>query len=266
MHAIAQAIVLGIVEGVTEFLPVSSTGHLLVAQNLIGNHQSDAFNLLIQVGPIAAAAIVFRKSIRRLATSYREPSVRDELVKLVTCFALTCAGGALAGWLGLSLPETVRPVTAATLIGGVAILGIEWHARRRQLTDEVTWPVVFAVAAAQLLAAVFPGTSRSGAAVMAALLLGQSRPAAVRFAFLVGIPTMLAAGALQVKMTIAAGQASQLTDPTAITAFAVATVTALAAVMWLLKYVQTHTFVPFAWYRVGLGLLLLALSGLGLVA
>lgn len=265
MQATIQAIILGIVEGITEFLPVSSTGHLLIAESLMKCPQSDAFNVLIQIGPILAVTLVFRKYIVALITGLREPAIRDELLKLAVCFALTCAGGLVAKKLGMELPETVLPIALATLIGGGVIVWIERRARHKVLSSTVTWGVVVAVAAAQLLAAVFPGTSRSGATVLAALLLGLSRPAAVRFAFLVGIPTMFAAGALQLKDTISAGQATDLVTPSAITAFFAATVTAWMTVVWLLRYVQTRTFVPFAWYRIGLGITLLALMALKVV-
>jgi undecaprenyl-diphosphatase len=174
-------------------------------------------------------------------------------------------GGLAAKLLGIKLPETVLPVALATLIGGGVIFLVERHARHAggAPSSVVTWPVAIAVAAGQLLAAIFPGTSRSGAAVMAALCLGMSRPAAVRFAFLAGIPVMLAAGALQLKGLLDAGRGASMTTPPTITALAVATVTAWIAVVWLLRCVRRRTFEPFAWYRFGLGIVLLALLALG---
>jgi undecaprenyl-diphosphatase len=254
-----NVIILGILEGVTEFLPVSSTGHLLIAQSLLNFHQSDAFNVLIQIGPIVAVTMVFWKHIVGLLTGFGNMEKRNELIKLAACFFLTGIGGLIAKKMGLELPETVLPIALATLIGGVVIFIVELHAKKRLLTETITWPVVFAVALGQLLAAVFPGTSRSGAAVMAALLLGLARPAAVRFAFLVGIPTMFAAGAYQIKEAIAQGQSATLLTPETITAFVVATVTAWFSVVWLMKFVQTRDFIPFVWYRFLLGLVLIGL-------
>jgi len=254
-----NAIILGIVEGITEFLPVSSTGHLLIAESLLRSHQSDAFNVLIQVGPIVAVMLVYWKHIWGLFTGFNDPAKRDELLKLAVCFVLTGIGGLAAKKSGLALPDTVLPVAIATIAGGVAILLIEMHVKNRSLNDVITWPIVIAVAVGQLVAAVFPGTSRSGAAVMAALLLGLSRPAAVRFAFLVGIPTMFAAGALQIKESIDAGQSAALLAPEAITAFIAATVAAWLSVMWLLKFVQTRDFIPFVWYRLILGFAMIGL-------
>jgi undecaprenyl-diphosphatase len=265
MEDVIHAAILGLVEGITEFLPISSTGHLLIAENLLNCPQSDAFNVLIQIGPMAAAALVFRKHIAGLVTGFRDRAARDEVVKLTACVILTCLGGVAAKALGLELPETVLPVALATLIGGGVIFLVERHARHAggEPSSVVTWPVAIAVAAGQLLAAIFPGTSRSGAAVMAALCCGMARPAAVRFAFLAGIPVMLAAGALQLKVLADAGQGASLTTPPTLTALAVATVTAWLAVVWLLRYVRRHTFEPFAWYRFGLGIVLLALMALG---
>jgi undecaprenyl-diphosphatase len=253
MDLIWQSVILGVVEGITEFLPVSSTGHLLIAEYLLAAHKSDAFNVCIQIGPIVAVCLVFWKDILALFTKFRTPAVRDELIKLGSCFALTGIAGLAAKKLGLELPETVLPVAVATLIGGIVIFWAEAHIKGKQFIDTATWPIVIAVAAGQVLAAVFPGTSRSGAAVIAALLLGMARPAAVRFAFLVGIPTMFAAGGLQIKDAIDAGQVAELISVSALTAFAVATVSAWFAVVWLLRFVQRNTFIGFAWYRLMLG-------------
>jgi undecaprenyl-diphosphatase len=215
--------------------------------------------VIIQIGPIVAVTLVFWNYIVGLFTGFGNAEKRSEIVKLAASFLLTGAGGLIAKKMGLKLPETVLPIAIATLIGGAVILFIEQHAKKRTLTETITWPIAIAVALGQLLAAIFPGTSRSGAAVMAALLLGLARPAAVRFAFLVGIPTMFAAGALQIKEMIDIGQTSELLTPEALSAFAVATVTAWLSVMWLLKFVQTKNFIPFVWYRFVLGFVMIGL-------
>lgn len=259
MDHFVNSTILGIVEGITEFLPVSSTGHLLITESILKCHQSDTFNVLIQVGPIIAATLVFWKYIVGLFTGIGTTEKRDELVKLAACFFLTGIGGLIATKLGLKLPETVLPIVAATLIGGIIILLVEQYAKKKSLNEVITWPIVFAVAIGQLLAAVFPGTSRSGAAIMAALLLGVTRPAAVRFAFLVGIPTMFAAGFLEIKKSIDLGQSTALLAPDAIVAFIVATITAWLSVIWLLKFVQTRNFIPFVWYRLAMGVVMIGL-------
>lgn len=265
MDNFVNAVALGIVEGITEFLPVSSTGHLLIAESFLKSQQSDAFNVLIQVGPIVAVTLVFWKYILGLITGIGTPEKRDEIMKLAVCFFLTGIGGLIAKKFGLSLPETVLPIAIATLIGGVIIFFVERHARKRTLNEVITWPIVFAVAMGQLVAAVFPGTSRSGAAVMAALLLGLARPAAVRFAFLVGIPTMFAAGALQIKEAIDLGQSAALLSQEAIIAFIVATITAWLSVIWLLKFVQTRDFIPFVYYRLILGVMMIGLLAINVL-
>jgi undecaprenyl-diphosphatase len=126
------------------------------------------------------------------------------------------------------------------------------------LVDQLTWTAVYAVAAGQLLSAAFPGTSRSGAAVMAALVVGVARPTAVRFAFLSGIPVMLAAGAMELKHAAKHGELTQLLAADTLVAFVVATIVAFLSVVWLMRWVQTKDFRPFAWYRLMLGLTLLA--------
>ncbi len=261
-------IILGLVEGITEFLPISSTGHLLVAEHLLGSQKSDAYNVLIQVGPIFAATLVFWNHIVGLLLGFASnASKREEVIKIGACFVLTGIGGLILKKLGMKLPETVFLIAMATLLGGFVIWGVE-RKRRTALTlgyptEVISWGVVLAVAGGQLLAAAFPGTSRSGATVMAALLLGLSRPSAVRFAFLVGIPTMFAAGALQIHEAIKAGHGTELIEPGVLVAFAVATVSAFLAVKWLLKYVQSKSFLPFAWYRLAMGSGLFAAMWLG---
>lgn len=257
MYSFIQATVLGAVEGITEFLPISSTGHLLLAEHVMKIKQSDAFNVLIQVGPIVAVTLVFWKRIVELITGFKNPQIRNEVIKLVSCFVLTGVAGFTAKKLGAKLPETAMPIAIATIAGAFVIFWAEAHVRGKALTDDIGWSVVIAVAAGQVLAGIFPGTSRSGAAIIAGLLLGVSRPSAVRFSFLVGIPTMFAAGALELKDAIDLGQTAELLAPQAIVAFVVATATAWLAVVWLLKFVQHRTFISFAWYRVALGIVMI---------
>src|SRR5574341_1379244 len=132
MHCVVgphlSAFILGAIEGVTEFLPVSSTGHLLIAESLLRCRQSDAFNVLIQVGPIVAVTLVFRRHVLALLTGGRDPHLRDEAVKLAASFLVTCAGGFTAKRLGLELPETVLPIAVATLAGAGLILWVEHRA------------------------------------------------------------------------------------------------------------------------------------------
>ena len=142
----------------------------------------------------------------------------------------------------------------ALLIGGIGFVAIEWWLRGRRLKDQVTWTIAVAVGLGQLLAAVFPGTSRSGATILLCLLLGLARPAATEFSFLVGIPTMLAASGLKIFKALhhpIAGAAPERWDMVAL-GFIISAIVSFVAVKWLLRYVQTHTFVLFGWYRIGL--------------
>src|SRR5688500_17443401 len=161
-------ILLGIVEGVTEFLPVSSTGHLLLAQHWLPR-QTDLFNTVIQCGTVLAVLVVFTGRLKQLLFQRGDPEARDYLMKLGAAFLLTSIGGLIVKKLDFELTDSVTPVASATLIGGVLFLVVEQWLRDKPLRDEVTWRVALAVGLAQLLAAVFPGTSRSGVTILAAL-------------------------------------------------------------------------------------------------
>jgi undecaprenyl-diphosphatase len=252
-----HSLLLGFVEGLTEFLPVSSTGHLLLVESWLGIRRSEAFNVLIQVGPILAVAVVFYKTLFDFVVGLKNPATRDELVKLVVCVAVIGAGGLLMKRLGLELPENPTPVAIALLVGGIAIFVVEHQAKLRELKDHLSWLGVFAVAIGQLLAAAFPGTSRSGAAILAAILCSTARPLATRFAFLSGIPVMLAAGALELKDAAKNGELNALITADTAAAFIVATVVAFISVVWLMRWIQTRDFRPFGYYRIVVGLLLL---------
>jgi undecaprenyl-diphosphatase len=250
-------ILLGIIEGVTEFLPVSSTGHLLLAQRWLPR-QSDLFNTVVQSGTVLAVILVFTGRLKQLVFRWREPEARDYIAKLAVAFAITGVGGLVLKALDFQLPETVAPVALAILIGGIFFVAIEQWLGKRPMASKVTWRIAIAVGLAQLVAAVFPGTSRSGATILAALVLGLSRPAAIEFTFLLGVPTLLSAGALQVFSAIRTGEAASVDWGMLLLATVVGTVVAFISVKWLLRFVQTHTFVGFGWYRIGLGIVMLA--------
>jgi undecaprenyl-diphosphatase len=252
-----ETILLGIIEGITEFLPISSTGHLLIAQHWLGS-RSELFNVVIQVGAILGVVVVYWQRLLELSLRFRLPQNRDYLYKLGVAFAITAVGGFVAKQLGAELPETVAPVAWALIAGGVAILLIERMLAERKPIEAVSWNVAAWVGLSQILAAVFPGTSRSAAAIFAAMLAGlTSRPAAAEFAFLLGIPTMLAAAAYELaKMLGDEGAGGEDWGALAL-AFAAAAVVAFASVKWLLIYIRAHRFTPFAWYRIVFGAALL---------
>lgn len=254
MENLLEVLLLGIVEGITEFLPISSTGHLLIAEHWLGR-RSDLFNVAIQAGAILAVVIIYRQRFRTPAMGARQATQRDYLAKLGVSFAITVAGGLTAAKLGLKLPETVAPVAWALLLGGIAILAIERTVGRAPPSERITWTVAIWVGLAQVLAAIFPGTSRSLATIFAAMLAGcNSRPAATEFSFLLSIPTMAAATGYQLLRTpnLAGENWVELG-----VGFVASAVTAFVAVKWLLSYIRTHTFTVFAWYRIAFGAALL---------
>jgi undecaprenyl-diphosphatase len=250
-------VLLGILEGLTEFIPVSSTGHLLLAERWLPR-QSDLFNIVIQCGAVLAVLPLFPERLRQCSGFWRDAAARDYVLKIAVAFALTAAPGLALDRLGFKLPEAVFPVALALVLGGVGFLAVEAWLRGRTLRHEISWGVVIAVAVGQLIAGVFPGTSRSGATILLALLLGVARPAATEFSFLVGIPTMLSAGGWKIfKALRHAGDAPPEHWGLLLLGTAVAAGVSFVAVRWLLRYVQTHTFVVFGWYRIVLGLALL---------
>jgi undecaprenyl-diphosphatase len=256
-----ETIVLGVIEGVTEFLPISSTGHLLIVQNIgwVGR-RPDLFNVGIQSGAVLSVVFIFTERLRQLLFQWRESAARDYLLKLVAAFAITGAGGLALKAADFQLPETAGPVIAALIGGGVLFLGIEHWLKGRALRELITWPMAAAIGLAQLAAAVFPGLSRSGATILVALMLGLNRRLAIEFTFLLGIPTLLAAGGLEVADHLGGPDGAGVDWGGLALGTAASAVTAFVAVKWLLRFVQSHTFVAFGWYRIGLGLVLLALG------
>ncbi|WP_028080960.1 undecaprenyl-diphosphate phosphatase [Solimonas soli] len=259
MQSLLNVIWLGIIEGITEFLPISSTGHLLIAEHWLG-HRSDLFNVGIQAGAMLAVVLIYRQRLWSLTLGIAQPDHRDYLLKLGGAFLITCVGGLLAKKLGLQLPETVAPVALALIIGGVAILLIEQYAARLPPRTNVSWTIAVWVGLAQILAAVFPGTSRSAATIFAAMLAGlSSRAAATEFAFLVGIPTMFAATGYELLKLARTPAFAEENWTEFWIGFLVSAVVAFVAVKWLLRYVQSHRFTIFAWYRIVFGAALLIL-------
>lgn len=253
-----NVILLGIIEGITEFLPISSTGHLLIVQHWLGA-RSDTFNIVIQAGAILAVTLIYWKRLWELATGWRDPANRDYLFKLIVAFGITAVLGLIVAKLGFSLPDKVTPIAIALIVGGFWIFAAEFISARRPESERITWTVAILVGLAQIVAAIFPGTSRSAATIFIAMLAGtNNRAAATEFAFLVGIPTMFAASGYEILKQWKAGGLQE--DWLAIgVGFIAATITAFIAVKWLLGYIRTHTFNAFAVYRIvlGAGLLLL---------
>ncbi|KUM24744.1 undecaprenyl-diphosphatase [Mesorhizobium loti] len=260
-----NAMVLGVIEGITEFLPISSTGHLLIAEHWAGE-RSDTFNIVIQAGAILAVTIIYWRRLASLVVGWRQPENRAYAGKLIVAFLITAILGLIAKKLGFALSENVTPIAWALIIGGFWIIAAEWIAAKQRDRVKISWTVAIVVGLAQIVAGIFPGTSRSAATIFAAMLAGTSnRAAATEFAFLVGIPTMFAASAYQLYGEIKQGGGHE--DWTALgIAFVVSTFTAFIAVKWLLGYIQSHRFTVFAIYRIIFGAALLGMAALGWVS
>ncbi|MCA0922849.1 undecaprenyl-diphosphate phosphatase [Pseudooceanicola nanhaiensis] len=254
-----NAALLGILEGITEFLPISSTGHLIIAEHWLGA-RSELFNVVIQAGAILAVTLIYWKRIVSLLTGWSDPEARDYLLKIVVAFLITCVLGLIVKKMGFELPTEITPVAWALIIGGVWMLLAEKRAAGLPDSARITWSVAIAVGVAQIVAGVFPGTSRSATTIFVAMLLGTSnRSAATEFAFLVGIPTMYAASGYELLSQMKDGGVSE--DWTALgVALAFSTVTAFIAVKWLLGFIRTHRFTAFAIYRLIFGAVLLVVA------
>jgi undecaprenyl-diphosphatase len=237
---------------------------LLLAQKFL-KPQSELFDVVIQCGAMLAVIAVFQKRVKEMATQFRQPATFDYILKLGTAFVMTCAGMLIVKKLGFHLEEKSMSVIAwASLIGGFVIFYVEYARKNKPSPSDITWLVAITVGLAQILAGSCPGTSRSGASIMFAMLVGISRPAATEFSFLLGIPTMFAAGAYKFyeyyKMH---GTGAHEDWGALLVATAVSAIVAFLVVKWLLRFVQSHNFLGFAWYRVIMGggiLILLALK------
>ncbi len=257
MNNVLQVVLLGVIEGITEFLPISSTGHLLIAEHLGLGARSEVFNIGIQAGAILAVTFIYWGRLRALFLGLKEPENRGYVQKLAGAFVVTSVLGLLVKRLGYELPETVTPVAWTLILGGFWIFAAEWFAKGKAPNADVSWTSALLVGTAQVLAGVFPGLSRSGATIFTAMFAGTSdRKAATEFSFLLGIPTMYAATAYALLKEARHGAAGEDWGALGI-AFVVSTVTAFVAVKWLMRYIQTHTFTAFAVYRILFGAALL---------
>lgn len=256
-----KALLLGILEGATEFIPVSSTGHLVVAQGWLGfqGEVANAFTIFIQLGAILAVLWQYR---RRLADSLGALGHSAPARRLWTNVLLATLPAALIGllvehWVEAHFFRPV-PVALALIAGGVAILLIEGRLRRAEVgeLERISVPRALGVGLAQVLAVVFPGVSRSGATIMGGMALGLSRQAAMEFSFFLAIPVMLGASGLKLLEVRHALVPADL--PVFAVGFLVSFLVALLVIRGLLAYVGRHSFAPFAWYRIAAGLAVLS--------
>ncbi|HEX7435938.1 MAG TPA: undecaprenyl-diphosphate phosphatase [Caldimonas sp.] len=262
-----KAAIMGIVEGLTEFLPVSSTGHLILAGSLLGftDEKSKVFDIAIQSGAIFAVILVYRQRLREtLAGLGSEPRARRFALNVAVAFVPAVILGLLFGKAIKAHLFTPLVVATTFILGAFVILWAErrTHTARIETVDDMRPLDALWVGLAQCLALV-PGTSRSGATIIGGMLLGLSRKAATEFSFFLSMPTLIGAGLYSLWKERA------LLSVADIPLFGVGLVFSFLAawvcVRWLLRYISTHTFVPFAWYRIGFGIVVLATAYSGLV-
>ena len=266
-----KAVVMGIVEGLTEFLPISSTGHLILAGALLGfdDDKAKVFDIAIQTGAIFAVILVYWQKIR---TTLVELPTQQRAQQ----FALNVLIAFLpAVVLGLLFGKTIKahlftPVVVATtfIVGGFIILWAEkrqaagGNAVRILDADDMTWKDALKVGLVQCLAMI-PGTSRSGATIIGGMLLGLSRKAATDFSFYLAIPTLIGAGVYSLYKERALLTMADV--PLFSVGLVVSFLSAWLCVRWLLRFIATHSFVGFAWYRIAFGIVVLATAWTGTV-
>ncbi|MEY2853801.1 MAG: hypothetical protein RL030_933 [Pseudomonadota bacterium] len=253
--SLLQALILGIVEGITEYLPVSSTGHLLIAQRLLGIAEGEAANsyaIAIQAGAIIAVLGTYRLRVGGILQGFagRNPAG----LKLGLCILIAFLPAAVLGALFNDRIEQrlfgVKPVIAAWIAGGVLILALSrWVEARREGKglDQVTWQAAALIGLLQCVA-MWPGTSRSLVTILGGLAVGLSLAAAVEFAFLLGVVTLTAATAYTA-LKSGDGMVAAYGWPALLTGFAAAWISAALAVKWLVAWLNRHGLTLFAWWR-----------------
>ena len=262
-----KAFILGVVEGLTEFLPVSSTGHLIIVGGLLDFHdeKGKVFELVIQTGAMLAVCWEFRARFLGVLTGLasQAPAQRFVLNLIAAFVPAAVLGLAFGSFITGHLFHAV-PVAIALIVGGVIILWAEGRDRPARIddVDVMTWKDALKIGFAQSFA-LFPGVSRSGATIIGGMLFGLSRRAATEFSFFLAVPTLIAAGLYDLYKN----RALLSTDDLGL--FGIGTVTAFvsafACIRWLMRYVASHDFRPFAWYRIGFGLFILISSWAGWV-
>lgn len=266
---ILKAIIYGVVEGITEWLPISSTGHLILLEQLLPLKASEAFvsmfDVVIQLGAILAVIVLFFHKLNPFSgkKSYKEKKQTWNLwfKVIVAVLPSVVLGLLLDDWLDAHLYNHI--VVAITLIlYGVAFIVVEQYNRKRRptirTTSQITYQAALLVGCFQVLAMI-PGTSRSGATILGAILLGMSRTVGAEFSFFLAIPTMLGASALKVLKFILKGYSMSGSEwACLIVASVVAFVVSLLAIRSLMNYVKRHNFSAFGIYRILLGIIVLA--------
>jgi len=265
---LVKAAIMGIVEGLTEFLPISSTGHLILAGSLLGfdDGKAKVFDIAIQTGAIFAVILVYWQKIHStLVALPRQPKARRFVLNVLIGFLPAVVLGLLFG--KAIKAHLFTPVVVATtfIVGGFIILWAEKRppgAVRVEHVDDMTPWDALKVGLVQCFAMI-PGTSRSGSTIIGGMLLGLSRKAATDFSFFLAIPTLIGAGVYSLYKERALLSAADI--PLFAVGLVFSFVSAWLCVRWLLRYISTHSFVPFAWYRIAFGIVVLATAWSGVV-
>lgn len=269
--SLVAAFILGIVEGLTEFLPVSSTGHLILAADLLGvnDAKGKVFEIVIQTGAMLAIVWEYRARFARVLTGLGSDRTAQRFAaNLVVAFIPAAVLGLGFGSLIKAHLFSAVPVALAFIVGGLIILWVERDGRgtstaaRVQAVDDMNWMDALKVGCAQCFALI-PGTSRSGATIIGGMIFGLSRRAATEFSFFLAVPTLVAAGGYDLLKNRALFSVSDLSS--LFVGLVVSFVSAWLCVRWLIRYIATHDFRPFAWYRIAFGLTVLATSHFGWV-
>ena len=266
-----KAAILGTVEGLTEFLPISSTGHLILTASLLGftGEKAKLFEVAIQTGAMLSVIWYFRVRIARVVIGLfsSEPARRFAL-NVVIAFLPAAVLGVVFGSMIKRVLFKPIPVALAFIVGALVILWVERRAAQSQLparvdnVDDLSWLDALKLGLAQAFALI-PGTSRSGATIIGGMLFGLSRRAATEFSFFLAIPTLVGAGVYDTYKY--RDLISWADAPLFGVGLATAFVSALVCVHWLIWFVSTHNFVPFAWYRIGFGILVLVTAALNVL-
>lgn len=265
---LVKAAVMGIVEGLTEFLPISSTGHLILAGSLLGfdDDKAKVFDIAIQTGAIFAVILVYWQKIHStIVTLPRQPKARRFALNVAVGFLPAVVLGLLFGKAIKAHLFTPSVVASTFIIGGFIIL---WAERRppgsvriEHVDDMTPWDAL-KVGLVQCFAMI-PGTSRSGSTIIGGMLLGLSRKAATDFSFFLAIPTLIGAGVYSLYKERALLSAADI--PLFAVGLVFSFLSAWLCVRWLLRYISTHDFMPFAWYRIAFGIVVLATAWSGVV-
>ena len=269
--SLLAAILLGIVEGLTEFLPISSTGHLIVAGSLLGyvGPKAKVFEIAIQSGAMLAVLVEYRERfLHAIVGCASDPKARRFVANLVIAFLPAALLGLVVGSVIKSSLFHPVPVAIAFIVGAFVILWVERRQRTNPASvrvaevDQMSAMDALKVGIAQTFALI-PGTSRSGATIIGGMLFGLSRKVATEFSFFLAVPTLVAAGVYSLWKERSALSVADL--PMFAVGFIVSFVSAWLCIRWLIRYVSRNDFVPFAWYRIAFGAIVLVTAWTGVV-